>query len=191
MATVLWDAQGIIRIDCLQKGQTITGEYCATLLSRSHEKLGMERPKLTCKKILFDQHNAPAHTSAVLMAKVHKIGFKLLPYPPYPPDLAPFGFFLFPNLKIWLGGKRFPSNEKVIAAADEYIKGFEISYLSEEIKKLEERWNKCAEVEGDCVGFFFFKLHKKRIFIYFASSLRKLCFRGKKNFEILVSEYSE
>ena len=47
MATVFWDAQGIILIDYLQKGQTITGEYYATLLSRLHEKLRTERSKLT------------------------------------------------------------------------------------------------------------------------------------------------
>ena len=52
MATVFWDAQGIIRIDYLKKGQTITGEYYATLLSRLHEKLQTERSKLAHKKIL-------------------------------------------------------------------------------------------------------------------------------------------
>ena len=86
------------------------------------------------------------------MAKVHELGFKLSPYSPYSPDLAPFDFFLFPNLKIWLGGKRFSSDEKVIAAVDEYFKGFETSYFSEWIIKLEERWTKCLEVKGDYVG---------------------------------------
>ena len=46
MALIFWDAQGIILIDYLQKGQTITGEYYATLLSRLHEKLRTERPKM-------------------------------------------------------------------------------------------------------------------------------------------------
>ena len=67
MATVFCDAQGIILIDYLQKGQKITGEYYATLVSRLHDKLRMELPKLAHKKILFHQNNALAHTSAVLM----------------------------------------------------------------------------------------------------------------------------
>ena len=85
------------------------------------------------------------------MAKVHELVFKLLPYPFYSPDLAPSTFFFFPNLKLWLGEKRFSSDEEVIAAVDEYFKGFETSYFSEEIKKLEERWTKCVEVEGNNV----------------------------------------
>ena len=32
MATVFWDAQGVIHIDYLEKGKTITGEYYASLL---------------------------------------------------------------------------------------------------------------------------------------------------------------
>ena len=39
MVITFWDAQGIILIDYLQKGQTITGEYYAILLSRLHKKL--------------------------------------------------------------------------------------------------------------------------------------------------------
>ena len=41
-----------------------------------------------------------------------------LPHPSYSPDLAPCNFFLFPNLKTWLGGKKFSSNEEVIVAVN-------------------------------------------------------------------------
>ena len=34
MATIFWDSHGIILIDYLQKGKTITGEYYASLLDR-------------------------------------------------------------------------------------------------------------------------------------------------------------
>ena len=101
------------------------------------------------------------------MSKVHDLGFELLLQPPYSPDLSPSDFFLFPNLKIWHRGKRFPSDEEVIAAVDEYFRGFETSYFSEGIKKLEEHWMKCAEAEGDYVENFKTILHKKSIFIYF------------------------
>ncbi|GBP00756.1 Histone-lysine N-methyltransferase SETMAR [Eumeta japonica] len=34
MATVFWDARGVIHIDYLEKGKTITGEYYSKLLDR-------------------------------------------------------------------------------------------------------------------------------------------------------------
>ena len=143
---VFWDAQGIILIDYLQKGQTNTEKCYATLPSRLHEKLRTERSKLAYRKILFHQDNAPAHTSVVSMAKVHELRFKLLPRPPYSLDLAPSDFFLFPNLKISLEGNRFSFGEDVIASVDEYFKGFLIFCFSKGIKKLEERWTKSVQV---------------------------------------------
>jgi hypothetical protein len=38
MASVFWDAEGILLIDCLEKGKTITGEYYSNLLTRLDEK---------------------------------------------------------------------------------------------------------------------------------------------------------
>ena len=85
------------------------------------------------------------------MAKVHDLGFELLLYLSYSSDWAPSVSFLSLNLKIWLGGKRFSSNEEVIAALDEYFKGYETSYFSEEIRKLEDNWTMCLEGERDYV----------------------------------------
>ena len=91
------------------------------------------------------------HKSTVAMAKLHELGYELIPHPSYSPDLAPCDFFLFPNLKTWLGGKKFSSNEKVIVAVNEYFADFETAYLSDGIKKLETRWTKCIAFDGDCV----------------------------------------
>ena len=64
-------------------------------------------------RVIFN--NAPAHTSAVVVAKLMELGFQLVSHPPYSPDLAPSDYYLFPNMKKWLAGKRFYGNEDVIA----------------------------------------------------------------------------
>ena len=151
MATVFWDARGIIFIDYLQKGKTVNGEYYANLLSQFDEELKKKRPHLAKKKVLFHQDNARVHTCAVSMAKIHELGYELLPHPPYSPDLAPSDYFLFPNLKKWLGGKRFESNNEVISQTNAYFDDLNKSYFSEGIKKLEKRLTKCIELNGDYV----------------------------------------
>ena len=83
MATVFWDSQGIILIDYLEKGRSITGAYYTALLDRLKQELIEKRPRLARKKVLFHQDNAPAHTAAVTMAKLHELGFQLVPHPPY------------------------------------------------------------------------------------------------------------
>ena len=114
------------------------------------------------KKFLFYQDNARVHTCVVSMAKFHELGYELVPHPPYSPDLAPSDYFLFPNLKKWLGGKRFCSNDEIIDQTNAYFMDLEKSYFLEGIQKLEKRWTleTCIELKGDYVEKYFFFLQK-------------------------------
>ena len=83
MATVFWDARGIIYTDYLEKGQTITGAYYASLLHRLSDEIKKKSPYLKKKKILFHQDNARVHTCAVSMTKVMELKFELLQHSQY------------------------------------------------------------------------------------------------------------
>lgn len=151
MATVFWDSRGVVLIDYLEQGRTITGAYYSSLLDKLNDAIKVKRPHLAKKRVLFHQDNAPAHKSRVVAAKLEELRFQELPHAPYSPDLAPSDFYLFPNLKRWLGGRRFTSNEEVEAETNAYFADLDASYYSEGIKKLEHRWTKCIELEGDYV----------------------------------------
>ncbi|KAF7267973.1 hypothetical protein GWI33_018849 [Rhynchophorus ferrugineus] len=77
------------------------------------------------------------------MAKIHELGFELLPHSPYSPDLAPSGYFLFSDLKRMLAGKSFSSNEEVISETEAYFEAKEKSYYKNSIEKLEGPYNQC------------------------------------------------
>ncbi|KAJ8721350.1 hypothetical protein PYW07_002125 [Mythimna separata] len=62
MATVFWRKQGVIYIDYLKKGNTITGLYYAEKLGRFDAGLQKKWPHLATKKVLFHNGNTPAHT---------------------------------------------------------------------------------------------------------------------------------
>lgn len=151
MASVFWDAKGILLIDYLQTGKTITGEYYCSLLDQLDVKIREKRPGLQKKTILFHQDNAPAHKSVLAMAKFKELTFKLLEHPPYSPDLAPSDFRLFPNLKRFLRGKRFSSNEEVITAVDGYFEDLPQNHFRDGVNELEKRWKKCIEFKGDYI----------------------------------------
>lgn len=151
MASVFWDSKGILLIDYLQTGKTITGEYYSCLLDQLNSNICERRPSLAKKKIIFLQDNAPAHKSVIAMAKLKDLHFELLEHPPYSPDLAPSDFHLFPNLKRFLRGKRFSSNEEAIATVNNYFDGLPENHFRDGINKLADRWNKCIELLGEYV----------------------------------------
>lgn len=85
------------------------------------------------------------------MAKIHELGYELLPHPPYSPDLAPSDYFLFADLKRMLAGKKFKSNDEVIAETEANFEAKPKSYYKNGIEKLENRWNQCIARDGNYV----------------------------------------
>lgn len=151
MASVFWDAKGVLLIDYLPKGETITGRYYTNLLDRLIVKIREKRPGLAKKKILYHHDNAPVHTSGVASQKLTELKFQIVDHPPYSPDLAPSDYHLFPNLKKFLAGKRFRSDEEVKVAVNGYFESLEENHFREGIEKLEHRWTKCINLKGDYV----------------------------------------
>ena len=114
MASVFWDAHGVIFIDDFEKGRTITGAYYTVLLDRLVNEIRKKRPHFKMKKILFHDENAPSHTPNITQVKKHELSFESLPHPPFSPDLAPSYCYLFPNLERCLCGRRFESNKEIL-----------------------------------------------------------------------------
>ena len=82
MAMIFRDSKGIIMMDFLGRGRTITGQYYSELLDRFDEKLKKTRPHLAKQKVLFHLDNAPAHSSKIVADKLHKLRYELWPHPP-------------------------------------------------------------------------------------------------------------
>jgi histone-lysine N-methyltransferase SETMAR len=148
MASVFWDAEGILFIHYLEKGVTITKEFSSNLLTRLDEKIREKRPGLQNKKIFFHQDNAPAHKSVLAMGYLRDLRYELLEHPPYSPDLAPYDFCLFPKLKHFLV-QLFYSNQEATATLEGYFADLTKNHYRNGIKALEHCWNKYISLKGD------------------------------------------
>ena len=149
MATVFWDAKGVIMLDFLPKRSTITGVYYALdqLRTAIHEK---HWSKLS-KGVLLQQDNARVHTCKVAMDAVERNGYELIPHPAYSPDLAPSDFFLFPNLKKDIHGLHFRSDEEVVTAVEEWVNGKDPDFFSSGLMAFGHRWSKCITLEANYI----------------------------------------
>ena len=146
LASVFWDAQGILFIDYLEKGRTINSEYYIALMVCLKEK----QPQMKKKKVLFHQDNPLCHKSIATMAKLHELHFELFLHPPYSPDLIPSKYWLFAELKRMLQGKRICSIEEVISETEAYFKVNDKLFNKKGIKLLEKHWNQRITQEEDC-----------------------------------------
>jgi histone-lysine N-methyltransferase SETMAR len=151
MASVFWDKDGILLVDYLPQGSSITGQYYANLLDQLKEAIKKKRRGKLTEGILFLQDNAPAHTSNVVAAKLNTLGFQLVHHPPYSPDLAPSDYYLFPNLKKHLKGHRFEDISDVKHAAESWFQDQSKEFYLDGLEKLQQRCNKCISLRGEYV----------------------------------------
>ncbi|XP_018406974.1 PREDICTED: histone-lysine N-methyltransferase SETMAR-like [Cyphomyrmex costatus] len=151
MASVFWDTHGIIFIDYLQKGKIVTEEYYAALLDKLNDEIKKKRPHMAKKNVLLLLEASSPHMSLKARIKLDQLRFEMITYPSDCPDLNPSDYYLFPNLYRWLQGKRFRSDEEVIAEIEAYFEGLDVSYYRKGIEMLENRFTKCLALEGGYV----------------------------------------
>ena len=75
------------------------------------------------------------------IVKLNKLSFELFPNPPHSLDLSPSDYWIFADPKKMLQGKRFGSNEEVIAETEVYFESKDESFYKKAIEKIEKRWN--------------------------------------------------
>ena len=70
MALVCWDSDGVLMIDYLERGKTVTGVYYTELIRKLRSAIKEKRRAKLSHGVLLHQNNAPAHTSALAMAAI-------------------------------------------------------------------------------------------------------------------------
>jgi len=119
IASIFWDQDGILLIDYLPKGQTISAEYYLSLLMQMKDILTEKRRGKVIKGILFLHDNVPAHRALATQKKLVYLGFQCLDRPCSSPDLAPSDYHA--GLKKQLKGRHFSSDAEIIAAAETWL----------------------------------------------------------------------
>ena len=91
------------------------------------------------------------HKSRVAQAAIPECKFKQLNCPPYSPNLALSGYYLFRNLKSHLRGTRFRDDDELKTATEAWFEDQIDNFYFKGIDCLKEKWAKCIEVKGDYI----------------------------------------
>ena len=130
--------------------QTVNKEYFVEVLREFRKRFCQKRPALfKSGQWHFHQDNAPVHNTILETDYLTKMGIKIVPQPPYSPDLAPCDFCLFPKLKEKLRGCRYETIEQMKEALTKVIDMFTQEDFHGALQKLFEWYNKCIAAWGD------------------------------------------
>jgi len=73
----------------------------------------------------------------------------IVPQPPYPPDLAPADFFLLPNLKSSLKGRRFRTVEEIEENSIRDLRAIPQNTFQDALQNWKKRWERCIKSGGE------------------------------------------
>ncbi len=104
MATVFWDAEGVLLIEYHLKGRNVDQQTYQATLKKLRAAIHRLHPRLRDDEIFLIHDNAKPHTAASVQELLCTSHWYIFGYPAYLPYLAPSNFFLFPQLKRELGG---------------------------------------------------------------------------------------
>ena len=116
MLSVWWDFKGFVYFELLRRNQTINPNVYYCQLMKLDKEIKKKRPELaTCKGVIFHQDNARPLTTYIFghYKKLLELSWKVMPHPPYSPELAPSNCHLFRSLQNHLNGKTSDLNEAV------------------------------------------------------------------------------
>ena len=97
---------------------------------------------------LVSSGQAQPHVFLITRQKLLELGWDVLPYSPYSPDLAPSDFHLFRLLQNSLNGKSFNSLVEIKNHLEKFFAEKPERFWKDGIFKLPERWRKIVEQNG-------------------------------------------
>ena len=149
MVTIFWDEDGVLLVDFLEHGRTMNSDRYITVLRRLRRAIVEKRRDLDVTKITIHHDNARPHTSHATCEEIARLGWNIMPQPPYSPDLAPTDFHLFGPLKDDLRGEHFETDADVMCAVKKWAKETETAFFRAGFRRWPERWEKCVQAGGD------------------------------------------
>jgi hypothetical protein len=87
---------------------------------------------------LLHNDNAASHTFVLTQQFLAKNKMHVIPHPLYSPELAPCDFFLFPNTKLKMKGRRFDSTDEIQAESQRVLDTLDRTGLPGSVPKMEE-----------------------------------------------------
>lgn len=147
MLCVWWSSKGLVYFEVLESGLTVTADLYQAQLSRVDEAL--RRQGVDTAKTKFLQDNARPHTAKITQQKIEELGWKLLPHPPYSPDIAPSDYHLFRSMQHSLADKKFKNREEVQIWVANFFESQPAEFFKKGIHSLRGRWQQVIDNNGE------------------------------------------
>ncbi len=123
MLILLFDVQGVVMVEWVLYQKNVDTAFYIETLRKLRICIWKKRPELRVENLFVLYHdNAPSHQADSMQKFLEKNNMRLMPHPPYSPDLLPCDFFIFPKLKLALKGQHLGDLEGIKSKMAVYLR---------------------------------------------------------------------
>ncbi|GFR98135.1 histone-lysine N-methyltransferase SETMAR [Elysia marginata] len=152
IATVFWDAKGVILLYIFHKVSSSMLPNTAALLTASErDAIRRKRPGLLRRCVVLQHDNATPHSANLTQQWLQRYGWEILPHSAQNRDLVPSEFHLFGPLKCHLGSMAFETEGGLVGESKNWFAHLDLDFFQIGIYSLLSRWKKCIDLHGDYV----------------------------------------
>lgn len=148
MMIIFWDQDGVLLTDYMPRGVAVNGSHYASVIEQLRSVILKKRRGKSHSGVLLLHDNAPIHKCGVVQAAIRQTDFVELNHPSYSPDIASSDYHLFSNLKRFLRGQTFSSDDEVITTVEDYLNDLDSEFFCKGIQSLRDRWQRVVASEG-------------------------------------------
>ncbi|XP_060603854.1 histone-lysine N-methyltransferase SETMAR-like [Ruditapes philippinarum] len=150
MYAVFFNSQGPVVQVAVAGGKTVTGKfYRDKILKRVNAFYENRRPRTGLRGLYLIHDNASSHKCDIVQRFIEEEKIVQVKHPPYSPDLSPCDFFLFPEVKKRLSGRRYASHSALESALYQCLLGIPKGNYSDAFRRWIDRLQKCIRVHGN------------------------------------------
>ena len=147
MVCVWWNTRGVVHFEVLDQGDTVKARLYAEQLGRVDRALRKKR--IDSSGIRFLHDNARPHVAKIVHKKIARLGWELLPHPPYSPDIAPSDYSLFRSMKQAVAGEHFKDRLEIEKWLAHWFSSRNKEDYDHGIRDLRRRWCEVIDHDGE------------------------------------------
>ena len=119
-----------VRCHILRDPEIVWNHHCWSLSTTNYQIEWSKIKDRNMIEVISQYDKARPHVAKTVQEALQVLNWEILPYPPYWPDIAPSGYYLYRSIHSTLLGERFSSCEKVTKWVDQWIASKETDFLS-------------------------------------------------------------
>ena len=151
MMIIFWDRDGVLLTEYLPRGITINGPCYASIIERLRSTIVEKRRGEVSRGMLLLHDNDPIHKCKIVQTAIRQLGFIELNHPAYSLDIAPTNYHPLSNLKKFLCGKNFSSDDEAVTTVEDYLTDLNSEFFCEGIQSFHDRWQRVVASEGQYI----------------------------------------